>query len=241
MRHVSADYLGAVYEAILRRCGASTEEARQYAQCFLNTDLHGKDTQGIALVPLVYPRIRRGAIRFGAPIKVVEEGPNFAIIDGGYGPGPVVATKAMEIAIEKARAATLGAVWIRNTNAYTMAADYPMMALEHDFFGFAACNGVPLVEILPTALEPGSRHTRPRQNPRATRLSGFIAHGDACLSREFHRAPDSVELHDEGPATGRYADAISHQRVPGIQWPSGHESIQEFEQRDSEKEQPGEQ
>jgi LDH2 family malate/lactate/ureidoglycolate dehydrogenase len=145
MRTESAAYLQAAYEAIWRAHGADDEEARIYAGCFVNADLLGKDTQGIAALPLVYPRIRAGGIRFGEPTEVVKEGPGFALVDGHYGPGQVVATRAMEIAIAKARAATVGIVWVRNTNTFTITSNHAAAALEHDFFGLAACNGVPLV------------------------------------------------------------------------------------------------
>lgn len=140
-----ADYLQAVYEALWRKCGASDEEARIIARCFLAADLFGKETQGIAAIPLLYPFARDGGVRFGAPIEVVKEGPGFALVDGHHGSGHVVATRAMEIAIAKAREATVGSVWVRNANDFTMATNYPIMALEHDYFGLAMCNGVPLV------------------------------------------------------------------------------------------------
>ena len=145
MRIESAQYLEAIYRALWMKLGASEEEAQKYARAFLSADLLGKDTQGVACIPLVYPRIKAGAVRFGAPMAIVKEGPSFAQVDGGWGPGQVVASRAMEIAIGKAREAIIGCVWIRNTNVFTIAADYAMMALEHDFFGLAMCNGVPLV------------------------------------------------------------------------------------------------
>jgi L-2-hydroxycarboxylate dehydrogenase (NAD+) len=141
----AAPFLQALYEAIWERLGASGDEARLYASAFVNADLAGKDTQGIACMRLVYPRIRRGAIRFGARLETIAEGPCSVVLDGGYGPGQVVASKAMTIAIEKARAARIGCVWVRHTNVFTMASHYSTMALAQDCVGLAGCNGVPLV------------------------------------------------------------------------------------------------
>jgi L-2-hydroxycarboxylate dehydrogenase (NAD+) len=145
MRRESSEYLQAVYEAIWKRLGAPAEEARIYARCFVRADLAGKDTQGIACIPLVYPWIRKGGIAFGRPTKVVKEDTGFALVDGQRGPGQVVCTRAMQLAIEKARTATVASVWVRNSNDFTMASNYSTMALEHDFFGLAMSNGVPLV------------------------------------------------------------------------------------------------
>ena len=67
------------------------------------------------------------------------------LLDGNRGPGQITATRAMDVAIEKARESTVGLVWVRNTNDFTMASAYAMKALEHDFIGLAMSNGVPLV------------------------------------------------------------------------------------------------
>lgn len=141
MRRESSSFLQALYEAIWSRLGASADEARIFARCFVRADLLGrKDTQGIAYIPNTYRKIRNGGIRLGVPIKIVREGAAFAVVDGGRGPGQLVATKAMEIAIQKAREATVGSVWVRNGNDFTMAANYSEMALEHDYVGMASSN-----------------------------------------------------------------------------------------------------
>ncbi len=128
-----------------RACGASEGEARLFAEPFVQADLYGKDTQGIACIDLVYPWIRSGAVRFGTPTETVSEGPSFALLDGNGGPGQVVAARGMDMAIQKARESTVGLVWVRNANDFTMASAYAMKALEDDFIGLAMSNGVPLV------------------------------------------------------------------------------------------------
>ena len=145
MRTESAEYLQSVYEAIWHALGAQGEEAEVYARCFVRADLLGKETQGIAAIPLVYPWVEAGAIQFGRSLTTVREGPSFALVDGNSGPGQVVATRAMAIAIDKARENTVGCVWVRNANDFTLATAYAEMALEHDYFGLAMSNGVPLV------------------------------------------------------------------------------------------------
>ena len=145
MKRESADYLRNIYETIARTLGATDEEARIFAGSFVQADLFGKDTQGIACIPLLYPWFRSGAIQFGTILEVEKEGPSYALVNGNRGPGQVVATKSMEIAIEKAKNATVGLVWVKNSNDFTMASSYATMALEHDFIGLAMSNGVPLV------------------------------------------------------------------------------------------------
>ena len=145
MRVEKASYLRDVYQALGRGFGASKEESRLFAEPFVQADLFGKDTQGIACIDLVYPWVKSGALRFGTPLETVSEGPSFALMDGNGGPGQITATKAMDVAIGKARESTVGLVWVRNTNDFTMASAYAMRALDHDLVGMAMSNGVPLV------------------------------------------------------------------------------------------------
>lgn len=145
MRIEKASFLREVYRALARGCGASEVESRLFAEPFVTADLYGKDTQGIACIDLVYPWIRSGAVRFGTATEVVSEGPSYALLDGNRGPGQVVAARGMDVAILKALESTVGLVWVRNSNDFTMASAYAMKALEHDFIGLAMSNGVPLV------------------------------------------------------------------------------------------------
>ena len=218
MVHIeSAEYLQRVYESIWRALGAHGEEAEIYARCFVRADLLGKETQGIACIPLVYPWIRSGAIRFGCSLTTVREGPSFALVDGNSGPGQVCATRAMEIALEKARSSTVGCVWVRNTNDFTMATNYAEMALEHDFFGLAMCNGVPLVAAW------GGREPVFNTNPMSFAVpageelpiiydgaTSAVSHGHVVLAaRDGRIMADSPLVDQDGRATGDAVPLIS--------------------------------
>ena len=210
MRTESAEYLQRIYEAIWRALGAQGEEAEIYARCFTRADLLGKETQGIAAVPLVYPWVRAGAIRFGQELSVVREGPSFALVDGNSGPGQVVATRAMAIAIDKARTSSVGSVWVRNANDFTLATAYAEMALEHDCFGLAMSNGVPLVAAWggrdplfntnPMSFVVPAGEERPIIYDGAT---SAVSHGHAILSaRDGRELPDSPLVGEDGRFTG---------------------------------------
>ena len=67
------------------------------------------------------------------------------MIDGGGGIGLVVGTRAMTMAIEKARAAGIGLVAVRNSRHYGAAGNYARMALAHDMIGFSVTNSDKLV------------------------------------------------------------------------------------------------
>ena len=218
MRTETALYLQTVYAAIWRALGARGEEAEIYARCFARADLLGKETQGIACVPLVYPWIKAGAIQFGRSLTTVRDGPSFALVDGNSAPGQVCAVRAMEIAIEKARAHTVGCVWVCNANDFTMATNYAEMALEHDYFGLAMSNGVPLVAAW------GARDPIFNTNPMSLAVpageelpiiyegaTSAVSHGHVVLAaRDGRVMPDSPLVSENGRPTGKAGPLITN-------------------------------
>jgi LDH2 family malate/lactate/ureidoglycolate dehydrogenase len=127
-------------------------------------------------------------MRFGVPFTILNEAPGSALVDGGYGVGSVVATRAMDLAIRKAKQAGVAGVWVQHGGDFMMTANHSMQALEHDQVGITMRNENPRVApwgagndssppisvAIPTAEEPpividaaggsarrGCRHGRP--------------------------------------------------------------------------------
>jgi LDH2 family malate/lactate/ureidoglycolate dehydrogenase len=71
--------------------------------------------------------------------------PSTALVNGNWGFGQVACTKAMELAIDKARKTGVGAVGIFNCNHIGRLADYVQMAVENDMIGLVTANTDPCV------------------------------------------------------------------------------------------------
>ncbi len=125
--------------------GCSTADAELAATILIDADLKGIDSHGIARLKGYVRLWEQDRILTKPEITVVHETPSTAVLDGGSGLGLVVAPKAMEIAIEKARNAGTGWVSVRNSNHYGIAGYHAMMALEHDMIGISMTNASPLV------------------------------------------------------------------------------------------------
>jgi LDH2 family malate/lactate/ureidoglycolate dehydrogenase len=122
---------------IFRAWGMSPEHARVTAERLEYADLHGVDSHGIALLPL-YARLRgEGRFNFRPQPRVLHETAVSALVDADGGPGQVAGTRAMLLAIEKARAAGLAAVSVRNSNHFGAAGAYAMLAAEAGLVGMA--------------------------------------------------------------------------------------------------------
>ena len=130
---------------IFRHIGCPEEEATLATEVLLNADLRGIDSHGIARLS-GYVRLWE-AMRVNAKpnVRIVHESPSTAVVDGDSGLGLVVAPKAMDIAIEKAKIAGTGWVAVKNSNHFGIAGHHAMMALPHDMIGIAMTNASPLV------------------------------------------------------------------------------------------------
>lgn len=105
------DYLVRVYHA----AGCPQDEARIVAEHLVEANLRGHDSHGVIRTSGYLTQVRNGVTKPGAPSRVVEEAPSTAVIDGGWNLGQVVATRATEVAIEKARATGVALVTCFNT------------------------------------------------------------------------------------------------------------------------------
>ena len=98
--------------------------------------LRGVDTHGIRNLKLVYvPMIERGRVCADAQFRIEHETPFSAQVDGGSGLGMAAGVWAMRLAIEKASAAGIGMVAMRNSLHYGAAGYYAAMALSDDMIG----------------------------------------------------------------------------------------------------------
>lgn len=123
---------------ILRALGAvgmSPSDAGIVADLMVQTDMRGIDTHGIARLPIYVRRLKSGAINTAPRIRIVEEAPATALVDGDNGMGHLVMSFAARLAIEKAAKCGIGWVGTRHSNHAGAAAPYAMMPLAHDMIG----------------------------------------------------------------------------------------------------------
>ncbi len=119
----------------LTRLGLPAADAATVGALMAEAELQGSDGHGaIRLLPYA-KRIRAGGINLHPDIKVVQERPGMALLDGDNGMGHLVMKKAAEMAVEKAR--TCGIAWVgsRMSNHAGPASLYARMPMAHDMIG----------------------------------------------------------------------------------------------------------
>ncbi|MDF3822501.1 Ldh family oxidoreductase [Leptospira sp. 96542] len=115
--------------------GLPEADAAQVARLMAEADLQGSDGHGVIRLPQYIKRIQSGGINKHPDIRIVQERAGMAVVDGDNGMGHLVVTRAVDIAIEKAR--TTGVAWVstRYSNHAGPASLYARRPLEHDMLG----------------------------------------------------------------------------------------------------------
>ncbi len=125
--------------------GCTDVDATLATKVLLSADLRGIDSHGIARLSGYVRLWQAKRVNANPNIQIVHETPSTATVDGDSGLGLVVAPKAMQIAIDKAKQCGTGWVSVRNSNHFGIAGYHAMMALENDMIGFAMTNASALV------------------------------------------------------------------------------------------------
>ncbi len=139
-RIVRAEPLTAFCQQVFERMGVPIPDAHATSEVLVKADLRGIESHGVARLRRYYPGLKNGVMVPKPAMKVVHETPLTALLDGGAALGQVAGVKGMEMAIEKAKAAGLGFVSVRNSNHFGISAYYSLMALKHDFIGISLTN-----------------------------------------------------------------------------------------------------
>lgn len=123
-----------IHAAFLSQGLPETDSAR-IATLMTEADLQGSDGHGIIRLPQYIKRIQSGGINKHPDIRVVRERAAMALVDGDNGMGHLVVSRAVEIAVEKAR--TAGVAWVstRYSNHAGPASLYVRKTLEHGMLG----------------------------------------------------------------------------------------------------------
>jgi len=132
-------------KAVFRSIGCSEADATLAAQVLVAADARGIDSHGVARLTGYVRLWEAKRVNASPNIHIIHETPSTATIDADAALGLVAAPKAMQIAIDKAKAVGSGWVSVGNSNHFGIAGYHAMMALEHDMIGIAMTNASALV------------------------------------------------------------------------------------------------
>lgn len=144
---VTTAQLARFITSVLAKLGLPAADADTVGRLMALAEAQGSDGHGaIRLAPYV-KRMRAGGYNLTPDIRVVQERPGMALLDGDNGFGHLVMEKAARIAIEKARLCGVAWVGSQHSNHAGPASLYARMAVEQDmialYFAVGNANHLP--------------------------------------------------------------------------------------------------
>jgi hydroxycarboxylate dehydrogenase B len=127
---IGADKLRDLVRDIFIKAGCSRMEGERLGKSLVSANLTGHDSHGVVRVPRYLEWMAEGAFLADQKVKVLQETPVLAVVDGQYGFGQTVAPQAVEIGIEKCKAMGLSAIALRNAGHVGRVGEWAEMAAD---------------------------------------------------------------------------------------------------------------
>lgn len=134
---------------VLVKAGIPAEDSKVISDVLITADKLGFDSHGVnRLKPIYLDRIKEGVLNPLTEYEIVRETPTTVVIDGHNGMGHIIASKAMNQAIQKAGKFGMGMAVVRNSTHFGIAGYYSLMAARQNMIGISGTNARP--SIAPT-------------------------------------------------------------------------------------------
>lgn len=146
-RTVDAQRLQTLVGEIFSAEGVPAPDAARIAECLVLADLRGVASHGVSRLSIYLERLRRGMVERVPEYRVSEPSPVAALLDGGNGLGFLTATRAMDMATERAGQFGIGMVGVKNSNHFGMAACYLLQAVEAGYAALVFTNASPAMPV----------------------------------------------------------------------------------------------
>ena len=133
--HVKFDQLRQFITNAMLQLGLPPADAAVVGGLMAEADLQGSDGHGVIRLPQYARRIRAGGTNVKPNIKVVQERPGMALLDGDNGMGHLVMQRAAQMAIDKARVCGVAWVGTQFSNHAGPASLYARMPMAQNMIG----------------------------------------------------------------------------------------------------------
>ena len=136
--HLSLRTLGRnIFEAV----GVPPDQSAIVTDHLVDSNLFGHDSHGMMHTPGYVRGLRNGGIVPVGDLTFVRDAPASGVIDAQQGFGIVVARRAMEMAVDRAKEHTLGAIAVHQASHIGRLGEYACLAAEKDCVGIVMLNG----------------------------------------------------------------------------------------------------
>jgi len=209
--------------------GLSDADAAIAADVAGHGTLHGSDAHGAVQMPLYIAGLLDGTIKSKPNIAITGHLPCCRVMDADHALGLVVGQKAIDAAIDMAKAYGMGAVAVRRSSHNGTAGYYAERAAEHGLIGMAFTNAMPA--IAPTgSTEPllgtnpiGAAFPLPRHDPIVLDMATSVVARSRIRAMQAlgKPLPEGWAIDPEGRPTTDPAVAVKGSVLP-IGGPKGY-------------------
>ena len=125
---------------VFEKLNISKAESEVVTRSMVDANRVGHDSHGVIHLPKYVSELETGLIQPGAPTEILHESASIAVLDGNWGFGPVIATRAVELAIEKAKQTDISSVAVSRCNEVGRLGGYACLATDAEMIGLLMAN-----------------------------------------------------------------------------------------------------
>ena len=125
---------------VFEKLNISTAEAEVVTKSMVDANRVGHDSHGVIHLPKYVRELEEGLIQPDAPTETLHESASIAVLDGNWGFGPVIATRAVELAIQKAKQTDISSVAVSRCNEVGRLGGYACLATDAEMIALLMTN-----------------------------------------------------------------------------------------------------
>lgn len=180
--------------------GYNDEDSDNAAKVISMADARGVDTHGLARVEMYYGIWKLpGCVNHDAKFKVIKETPVSAYVDADFGLGPVMAPKAMDICVKKAKESGIGIVSVKNSGHFSMAGYYSIQAAKNDLIGLVASNTLSAMAPFGGTESIIGNSPWTLAFPKGNKYNDYVMLDMSCANASFGKLQAKVRANEEMP------------------------------------------
>ena len=140
MPNFTAEELTEICLNVFQKLNISTAEAEIVTRSMVDANRVGHDSHGVIHLAKYVGELEEGLIQPKAPTETLHESASIAVLDGNWGFGPVIATRAVEMAIQKAEQTDISSVAVSRCNEIGRLGGYACLAADAEMIGVLMTN-----------------------------------------------------------------------------------------------------
>jgi len=210
--HMSLEQIARTLTNAFLAMGFSEKDTAYATHALLTADARGVDSHGLARLEMYYGFWKTGVmVNMNAQLKVLRETPVSISFDAQDGLGIIMAEKAMERCVEKAKKSGICVITVKNGGHISMVGNYALKATEEGLIGWCISNTLSAMAPFGSrekvignspwclAFPPGNKYTDPIMLDMACAEASF---GKLQLAaRDGRPIPDGWAIDKDGRPT----------------------------------------